>query len=67
MVCEKDRLVAYGQLTNGKSLMTHSKNNPYKGFNKNPKPHTNGLSHHTYNNGSNGSKPFTYCGKTNYP
>ena len=39
LINEQDRLIASGQLSNNKALMTHSKKNPNNSFNKNSEPH----------------------------
>ena len=73
LICEEDRMIALGQLMNGKDLMAHSKNNPNKGFNKNPKPHTKGSTHHSSNDSFDDGlenkvfDPCNYCEKNEPP
>ena len=53
--------------------MAHSKNNPNKGFNKNPKPHTKGSTHHSSNDSFDDGlekkvfDPCNYCEKNELP
>ena len=68
LTCEQDRLISSSQLTIGKSLMEHSKKNPHKGFNNNPKPYGNVPTNHTSNDAKQKVfNPCKYFGKTNHP
>jgi hypothetical protein len=76
LINEQERLIASGQLTSNKALMSHNNKNPKKSFQPNTKVSCSHSSTNNYGNASNVAHevskkkkvydPCKYCGKTNH-